>query len=73
MLAVETDGFIYHRGRTAFEDDRARDLTLRALGYEVLRIADRQIDDEPGRIAEVLRVRLATYPSSGPETRHTAP
>jgi very-short-patch-repair endonuclease len=36
-LIVETDGYRYHRGRAAFEDDRARDLKLRALGYEVMR------------------------------------
>jgi len=29
-LVVETDGFRYHRGRQAFEDDRSRDLDLRA-------------------------------------------
>jgi very-short-patch-repair endonuclease len=73
MLIVETDGYRYHRGRQAFEDDRARDLALRSLGYEVLRIADRQVDDEPERIAEVLRARLALFPSNGPEMRQAGP
>jgi very-short-patch-repair endonuclease len=72
-LIVETDGYRYHHGRAAFEDDRSRDLALRGLGYEVLRIADRQIDDEPAQIASVLRARLASFPSDGPETRHAAP
>jgi very-short-patch-repair endonuclease len=57
-LVVETDGYRYHRGRVAFEDDRARDLELRALGYEVLRLSERQVADEPGRVVPVLRAAL---------------
>ncbi len=54
-LIVETDGYSSHRGRTAFEDDRARDLRLRALGFEVLRLSYRQVFDEPERVISVLR------------------
>lgn len=57
-LVVETDGYRYHRGRAVFEDDRRRDLDLRRLGYDVVRVADRQLNDEPGGIARVLRERL---------------
>jgi very-short-patch-repair endonuclease len=57
-LIVETDGYRYHRGRAAFEDDRARDLELRALGYEVARLSYRQVFDEPQRVASSLRARL---------------
>lgn len=42
-LIVETDGYRYHRGRAAFEDDRARDLRLKLLGYDVLRLTERQL------------------------------
>jgi len=73
MLIVETDGYRYHRGRVAFEDDRARGLALRALGFEVLPLADRQINVEPERIARVLRARLAHFRSHAPETRQAAP
>jgi very-short-patch-repair endonuclease len=73
LLVVETDGYAYHRGRTAFEDDRARDLALRGLGFEVLRIADRQVDAEATWIAGVLRARLGGSAPTGPETRHVAP
>lgn len=59
-LVVETDGYRYHRGRQAFEDDRARDLELRARGFEVIRLGERQIDKEPGRVMEVLLAALAT-------------
>jgi len=72
MLVVETDGYIYHRGRAAFEDDRGRDLALRALGCDVLRLADSQIEREPAQIAAVLRPRLASFPSNGPESRQAA-
>lgn len=54
-LIVETDGYRSHRGREAFESDRARDLRLRTLGYEVLRLSHRQVFDEPERILATLR------------------
>ena len=54
-LVVETDGYRYHRGRQAFRDDRTRDLDLRSRGFEVLRLSEEQIDDEPERVAEALR------------------
>jgi very-short-patch-repair endonuclease len=66
-LIVETDGYSSHRGRRAFEDDRARDLRLRGNGYEVLRLSYRQVFDEPKRVVAVLRSALipARAPSSG--------
>jgi very-short-patch-repair endonuclease/predicted transcriptional regulator of viral defense system len=57
-LVVETDGFAYHGGRVAFQDDRGRDLDLRARGYEVIRLAEKQVDDEPQRVAEVVSAAL---------------
>jgi very-short-patch-repair endonuclease len=53
-LVVETDGYISHRGRAAFEDDRARDLDLRARGFEVIRLAEKQVNEEPALVAEVV-------------------
>jgi very-short-patch-repair endonuclease len=53
-LVVETDSYAYHRGRVAFEDDRARDLALRELGFDVIRVADRQLDEESRRVAAFL-------------------
>jgi very-short-patch-repair endonuclease len=66
-LIVETDGYRYHRGRTAFEDDRARDLKLRALGYEVLRLSHRQVFHESAKVGAVLGAALkrAGAPLSG--------
>ncbi len=57
-IAVETDSYLYHRGRVAFQDDHARDLDLRARGYEVRRFDERQIAEEPGRIAADLAEAL---------------
>jgi len=57
-LIVETDGYIYHRGEGAFQDDRGRDLELKRLGYEVVRLSERQINEEPDRIAQTLAALL---------------
>jgi very-short-patch-repair endonuclease len=65
-LIVETDGYRYHRGRAAFEDDRARDLELRTLGFEVLRLSHRQVTEEPQRVAAVLRDVLRDSGRAGP-------
>lgn len=57
-LVVETDGYAYHRGKAAFEDDRARDLDLRARGFDVLRLAENQIEEDARRVAEVVAAGL---------------
>ena len=57
-LVVETDSYLYHRGKAAFQDDRGRDLDLKRLGYEVLRLSERQLDEEPNRVAEALTAIL---------------
>lgn len=61
-LIVETDGYRYHRGQAAFEDDRSRDLALRSTGYEVIRLSFRQVTKEPSRVSSLLRERLAARP-----------
>jgi very-short-patch-repair endonuclease len=73
QLIVETDGYKFHSGRVAFEDDRARDLELRALGYEVQRLSYRQVFDESAQVAAVLHAALARrgtlvglYPTKAP-------
>jgi very-short-patch-repair endonuclease len=58
-LVVETDGYLYHRGRQAFRDDRRRALELRRLGFEVVSLSEEQINEESDRIAEVLHAALA--------------
>jgi very-short-patch-repair endonuclease len=58
-LIVETEGYRYHRGRQAFEDDRERDIELRMRGYEIVRLSYRQVLDDPARIASMLRTLLS--------------
>lgn len=66
-LVVETDSFLYHRGSVSFEDDHARDLDLRRQGYTVLRFTDKQIEEEPERVAaDVARALGAAAVSSRP-------
>lgn len=57
-VIVETDGYRYHRGAQAFEDDHERDLELRALGYDVRRFSYRQVDATPRRVAAAVRQAL---------------
>lgn len=58
-LIVETDGYATHGTRRAFEDDRARDAELIALGYVVIRFTWRQIAREPYLVAARLAAALA--------------
>jgi very-short-patch-repair endonuclease len=53
-LVVETDGYLYHRGSIAFEDDRERVLGLRVLGYDVLCFTGRHVSAEPERVAALV-------------------
>jgi very-short-patch-repair endonuclease len=53
-LIVETDSYVYHRGEEAFQDDRSRDLKLKSFGYEVVRLSERQINEEPNQVAQIL-------------------
>jgi very-short-patch-repair endonuclease len=61
-FVVETDSYLYHRGRAAFQDDHSRDLGLMRRGYEVLRLSERQLEAESKRAAEVLAARLGCPP-----------
>jgi putative AbiEi antitoxin of type IV toxin-antitoxin system/uncharacterized protein DUF559 len=57
-LVVETDSYDYHQGDVTFEDDHARDLTLRRLGFAVLRYTGRQLEREGELVAAEIRARL---------------
>jgi very-short-patch-repair endonuclease len=50
-LVVEIDSYLYHRGSVSFQEDRARDLDLRQRGFTVLRFSERQLEEEPSRVA----------------------
>ena len=57
-VAVETDSWRWHRGRAAFERDRARDAALAAAGYRTLRFTDRQIEHAPATVVRALATAL---------------
>jgi very-short-patch-repair endonuclease len=67
-LVVETDGWGTHGHRRAFETDRARDATLQAHGYTVVRFTWRQVIHETllvtVRIAQLL-TRTTVRPGPG--------
>ncbi len=54
-LIVEVDGWKSHGSRSAFEGDRARDIHLKLLGYEVVRFTWRQLVDHPREVAQAVR------------------
>ena len=58
-LVVETDGYKYHRGRISFEDDRSRDLELKTLGYEVIRLTHHQVVKRSDDVVAVLGKKLS--------------
>jgi very-short-patch-repair endonuclease len=63
-LVVEVDGYEFHRDRDSFENDRARDATLVAAGYRVIRFTATQLDEQPlvviTRLAAALALASAT-------------
>lgn len=61
-LIVETDGYKFHRGRAAFENDKARDLRLRERGFDVMHLSYRQVLEEPEQVANILRRELSQSP-----------
>lgn len=61
-VMVEADSWAFHRHRSAFEDDRARDSTMQAEGYRVIRLTHRRLIKEPAKAAAQLRRVLNQQP-----------
>jgi very-short-patch-repair endonuclease len=59
-LAVEIDGYTFHRQRPAFEADRSRDAALAARGITVLRFTPRQLANEPDKVLARLCLALGS-------------
>jgi very-short-patch-repair endonuclease len=65
-LAVEFDGRAVHRTTRAFHDDRRRDRALAACGIQVVRVTERDLDDEAtlaGELQQIRGLRLASRPA----------
>jgi hypothetical protein len=58
-LIVETDGYVYHSTRAAFERDRDRDQHLTLAGYTVVRFTYHQVTQTPEAVAHRIRRLLA--------------
>jgi very-short-patch-repair endonuclease len=59
-LVVELDSYEFHRGRLAFERDRAKIARLRLAGYEVLPLTDRLLRQERDWVVQSLRTLLGS-------------
>ena len=53
-LALETDSRRFHHTRTRFEADRRKDQRLTLAGWQVIRITDRQLAEDPARIVRLV-------------------
>jgi hypothetical protein len=59
-VAIEADGFRFHDDRRGFDEERARGNELEALGWRVLRVTSRHVEQDPeGVIAWVRRALSA--------------
>jgi predicted transcriptional regulator of viral defense system len=59
-LIVEIDSWRFHRTRRAFDADRARDATHLQHGFRTARFTDRQLENDPQKVAATVRALLAT-------------
>jgi hypothetical protein len=57
-LVVETNGFAFHRTRSAFEADHDKRLDLEAAGWRVISLTWRQVTQRPARVAAHVRRAL---------------
>jgi very-short-patch-repair endonuclease len=57
-VAVEIDGYTFHRQRPVFESDRSRGAALAAHGITLLRFTPRQLAREPDRVLARLCMAL---------------
>src|SRR3954470_1009189 len=58
-LVVELDSWGHHRHRRAFEDDRRKYGVLQLADYIVLPITWRRLGQEPEKVAEMIKLRVA--------------
>ena len=57
-VAVELDGWTYHRTRSSFRSDRNRDVHLNGLGWVVLRFTYTDVERRPSGVVDQLRRTL---------------
>jgi Protein of unknown function (DUF559) len=62
-VVVELDGWRSHGLRSAFEDDRRRDVRIQLLGHRVVRVTNQRLDRDPGELEAELRRLLTLGPT----------
>jgi very-short-patch-repair endonuclease len=67
-LVVEVDGYEFHRDRGSFDNDRARDATLVAAGYRVIRFTATQLENQPLVVIRQLAAALALASATNART-----
>ncbi|MFN2595394.1 MAG: endonuclease domain-containing protein [Actinomycetota bacterium] len=61
-LIIEVEGFAFHSGRVQWEADRRKDLALGRIGYSIVRVTSRMLDeDELGFINAVKSHLMPTF------------
>jgi predicted transcriptional regulator of viral defense system len=63
-VAIEVDGWDYHRTRTAFDADRARENDLVAEGWRMLRFTSLSVPSEIARVVGALLAELSRKPAA---------
>jgi very-short-patch-repair endonuclease len=58
-VAIEADGFRYHDGRRGFDDERARGNELEAMGWRVLRVTAKHLEEYPDAVVAWISRALA--------------
>lgn len=61
MVVIEADGFLHHDQRDNFDGERARGNEIEALGWRILRITSKHIEETPDKVIDW--VRRALYPN----------
>ena len=69
-LVVELDGKDNHSSWWQIQDDRRKELRLRAAGYDVIRYVTVQVEDEPDLVAADLLAKLRDLGLPGLEQLH---
>ncbi len=65
-LAIEVDGFDFHRSRTSFDADRARGNALVLAGWQLLRFTSKSSDEEMVACITAAREASEAFVRSGP-------
>jgi len=62
LIAIEADSFRWHSSVQALDRDASRQTMLASLGWRVIRVTSRQLDEEPEAVQRAIRAALAATP-----------